>query len=76
MKLALIIAAVLFGLARPAFLFVEFNHHIDASYQAFAHILVGVIAAAWWFTRERWMAVTFWSLTAVEVVCATIGALT
>lgn len=73
MKNAVIIAAVAIGLFRPVLLFVEFNQHVEASYEAFAHLLVGALIGAWWVTRRRWMLVAFALLTVVEVVCAAIG---
>jgi hypothetical protein len=85
MKQATIAAAVVVGLLRPLFMFVDFNHHIDMIYQAVAHCLVGGLAGAWlmldhlgwtkdqdYITDYDWMAVTFWALAAVEVACAIV----
>ncbi len=73
MKTTLTIAAVAFGLFRPVLLFVDFNPHIEAWYEAFAHLFVGGLLGLWWCNRQSWLIRTFWILTAVEVVCAAIG---
>ena len=70
MKLGILIFAVFIGLLRPAFIFNQFNSHIQKSYEAFAHILVGGLLAGWWLTGEYWMKATFLTLTAIELLCA------
>ncbi len=47
MRVLLISLSALVGLFRPVLLFTEFNHHIESSYQAIAHILVGVLLCLW-----------------------------
>ena len=75
-KLLAIEAAVLIGLFRPVLLFVEFNHHIELSYQAIAHLYMGGLAGWWMAKEEGWAWNVFWLLVLVEVFCAAIGALT
>ena len=72
MKLGILICAALIGLLRPAFIFNQFNSHIQKSYEAFAHILVGGLLTGWWLTGESYLKWTFWMLTATELICAAI----
>lgn len=39
------------------------------AYQAAAHLFVGGLAGAWLIERERFYAVAFWLLCAVEIIC-------
>lgn len=39
------------------------------AYQAVAHLFVGGLAGAWLIDRDRFYAVAFWLLCAVEIVC-------
>jgi hypothetical protein len=83
-KDAILVAAVLIGLFRPVLLFVDFNTHVEAAYEAVAHILVGLLLGLWLYSRDvqtwaaalelrPWVMPTFWTLAAVEVICAGIG---
>ena len=80
-KTLIIVAAVLIGLFRPVLIFVEFNPHIEAAYEAASHILVGLLLGLWLYSRDvqtwagalelrPWVMPVFWILTAIEVVCA------
>jgi hypothetical protein len=53
MKPYVLLAAVVIGLFRPVLLFVEFGSHVEASYQAAAHLLVGGLIGVWAVTRLR-----------------------
>ncbi len=75
----LTLLSVLVGLFRPVLLFTEFNSHIESSYQAVAHILVGVLLTAW-LTGTRLGSLKpdesksmLFKLTAIEVVCAAVA---
>lgn len=48
MKPFVILLAIAVGLFRPVLLFVEFGPHVDAGYQALAHLLVGGLIGAWY----------------------------
>lgn len=85
MKPYVIALAIAIGAFRPVLIFVDFNPHIEASYQAMAHLLVGGLLGAHlgyrkherfgeplWSVDYDWLIVTFWALTAVEVICAGI----
>lgn len=47
MKPAILIAAVAIGLFRPALLFIDVNPHVQSSYEAAAHLVVGGLCGAW-----------------------------
>lgn len=83
MKPAVLFAAAVIGLIRPVLLFVEVNPHVQSSYEAAAHLLVGGLVGAWLHGRDTqrmspfyvvrpWVMRTFWTLTAVEIACALI----
>lgn len=91
MKAFFIVLSVLVGLFRPVLLFKEFNHHIESSYQAIAHILVGVLLCLWLtktdvgdpVLKSRQYQLTYENsaailiiLTIIEVVCVVASFLT
>lgn len=62
MKPYILTLACLVAAARPIFMFVDFNSHVDATYQAVAHGLVLGLVGYWlgaynlrgvWFTVKR-----------------------
>lgn len=70
---------------RPVPIFVELNEHLQSSYEAVAHLLVGGLFGAYFVSRKfldkhggsygdavnlLWMAM---GMTAVEIVCAVIS---
>lgn len=79
MKPILLITVAAVAAFRPVLLFVDFNEHIDASYQAVAHMLVAGLYVRY-FSHRQWFpnvldrhvgllyAANF--LVLVEVVCA------
>lgn len=71
MKPIVIIAAVVIATLRP----VLPNEHVQSTYEAFAHLLVGALFGIWYVSREKWALRTVLILSAVEIVCATIGVL-
>lgn len=87
MRVFLIILSVLVGAFRPVLLFKEFNPHIQSSYEAVAHILVGALLCAWLtstdlgyevLAREYKLTyqdskVILFTLTAIEVICALVA---
>lgn len=85
MKPLILSLAIAIGLFRPVLLFVEFNPHIEAGYEAFAHIFVGVLLGIWLIYRDveqdlgvngglqPWVMRTFWALAVIEVICAAVG---
>lgn len=75
MSISVIVLSIVFALLRPLFIFREFNKHINQSYQAFAHILVGILLAAWWLTGKQYLMILFWMLTIVEVISAVVTAI-
>lgn len=81
MKPFVLILSLVVALFRPVLLFVEVNEHVQSSYEAVAHILVGGLFGAYFASRKYldkhggaygdalnllWMAM--W-LSAVEIVC-------
>jgi hypothetical protein len=78
MKPWIIALAVLIGAFRPVLLFKEFNPHVVNAYTAFAHIFIGMVLGFWLIWRAQrptWVPVIFWTLCAIEVVCALIKVL-
>ena len=88
MKVFLLTLSALVGLFRPVLLFKEFNQHIELSYQAIAHILVGVLLCLWLTKTDigynigkpkkeqlthKQSKLILIILTVIEVVCFTIG---
>lgn len=79
MKPLLIIAVAAVAVFRPVLLFVDFNEHVDASYQAAAHMLVAGLYVryfSWrqWFPGaiDRPVGLLYAAnlLVVVEVICA------
>lgn len=75
-RTVLILLAWIVAFLRPFFIAHEFNRHVSMSYQAVAHILVGILIANWYLTGDKAIRATFWGLVAVEVICATVSFLT
>lgn len=71
MSLVLYIAVAAVAAFRPVLLFVDFNQHVDASYQAVAHMLVAGLYVRYFSTPSS-VALLYAAngLVAVEVVCA------
>lgn len=84
MKPFVLILSLAVALFRPVLLFVEVNEHLQSSYEAVAHLLVGGLFTAGWLA-EGWLVEVddiqegrWWcfqvavGLTVVEIVCAGI----
>jgi hypothetical protein len=67
--MTMIALAVMIGFLRPWFLYHRPSDRIFAAYTAFAHIFVGVLLAAWYYTRDDVTMMLLVVLTFVEVVC-------
>lgn len=86
LKALVILVAIAVGLFRPVLIFAQFNEHLEASYQAIAHILVGGLFAWHYATVCEWRRYGEWAnarpreiwltlacaLTCIEIVCFAI----
>jgi hypothetical protein len=72
MTVWLIVISIAIGAARPIFVVRDFNHHVEMSYQAAAHILVGVLLVLM-VQRYPHAKTMFWGLVFIEVACAAIS---
>lgn len=68
--------SVVFGVLRVWLVFSEWPHHAQKSFEAFAHIWVGMlIVFTYWRVegiRPDLTAACFWCLVIVEVICAAL----
>lgn len=72
----LTIGSIIFGVLRAMLVFQDWPVHAKSSYEAFAHIWVGMlIVFTYWRVegiRPEIAAACFWCLVIVEVVCAAL----
>lgn len=66
----LLLLSILVGGIRPFLVGRKVNKHLTQSYQALAHILVGVLLAVWWVQDDRLAGFCLGLLTVIEVICA------
>jgi len=74
MRIFATLVTLVLSIARPMFVNNDFNHHIDQSYQAVAHLFVGALIGAWLANENGfgWCLKLAGVLTAVELVCVAV----
>lgn len=72
MKFATILVAVALAIIRP--FLAPHPVSMQGSYEALAHLFVGLVFGAWLVSRERWLLWTGLGITAVEILSAIASA--
>lgn len=73
METAIQVFAGIVGVIRPFLIGRELNEHLQKSYEAVAHILVGGLFAAWWVGDIEWCLIVAVGLTIIEVMSAIVS---
>lgn len=69
---AIVFMGVWLALIRPGIIFKKFEPHLQRSYEAFAHIIVGLLIGGAAYGGPSYLWITAMLMSVVEVVCAII----